>query len=191
MPRWIATFLIAVLAASTAPSTSDAEPREWRIDQAQSALAIVYLIDGREQRGGFARYSGEARFDPDDLSTAELELTIETDSFDAGEAFANAVVRSVDWLHVDGHPQARYVLKSLEPLGGERYRATGELTMRGATGVVVGEMTLSISETAAQATGAVDFNRKEYGVGVGFTTLFVEVGAVVAVDFDLTAKPKE
>ena len=116
---------------------------------------------------------------------------IETASLDAGEAFATEVVKGVDWLDVEGHPAARYVLKSLEPLGGDRYRAVGDLTLRGTTGEVVGEMTLSVSDTAAQATGAADFNRKDYRVGVGFTTLFVEVGDVIAVDFDLTAKPKE
>ncbi|MEO1613201.1 MAG: YceI family protein [Pseudomonadota bacterium] len=187
MTRWIASFLIAVAAASSAL----AEPRAWRIDPTQSALAIVYLIDGKEQRGAFSRFSGDALFDPDDLASAKLEFLIETGSIDAGEAFATEVVRGVDWLDVKAHPEARYVLTSLEPLGDGVYRATGDLTLRGATGSVVGEMTLSVSGETATATGAADFNRKDYRVGVGFTTLFVEVGDVIAVEFDLTAKPKE
>ena len=52
-----------------------------------------------------------------------------------------------------------------------------------------GEMTLEIADDAATATGRSLFDRREYRVGVGFTTLFVDVGDEIAVAFDLTAVP--
>ena len=187
MKRWLAALLISAGAFASAAAT--AEPRRWVVDTAQSSLAIVYLINGEERRGAFAEFSGEAVFDPADLEAAELEFLIHTPTIDAGDSFGTEVVRGVDWLDVETHPTARFVLTALTPLGGDRYGVTGDLTLRGRTGVVSGEMTLEIADDAATATGRSLFDRREYRVGVGFTTLFVDVGDEIAVAFDLTAVP--
>lgn len=190
MTRLIAALLIAISFAVTSPFHAAAEPRDWRIDADKSELAIVYIINGENRRGAFSRFSGDARFDAEDLTTAEMEFLIETASIDTGDSFGTEVVRGVDWLDVEGHPTARYVLTSLEPLGGDRYRAVGDLTLRGKTETVVGEMTLALTEETADASGATEFDRKAFRVGVGFTTLFVDVGDRIAVSFDLVATPK-
>lgn len=186
--RW---FAILLFAAGVVSGTANAEPRRWVVDKELSSLAIVYLIDGKERRGSFAEFSGEAVFDPDDPGAAELEFLIRTPTIDAGDSFGTEVVRGGDWLDVETHPTARFILTKLRPLGDDRYGITGDLTLRGSTGVVSGEMTLRIGASEAKAAGRSVFDRREYGVGVGFTTLFVEVGDEIAVAFDLTASPAE
>ena len=186
--RWLAILLLAVGAFG---SSADAEPRRWSVDLERSSLAIVYLINGEERRGAFSAFSGEAVFDPADPEAAELEFLIETPTIDAGDSFGTEVVRGVDWLDVENHPTARFVLTKMTRLEGDRYAVEGDLTLRGATGVVSGEMTLTIGEDVASAAGRSVFDRREYRVGVGFTTLFVEVGDEIAVAFDLTAVPME
>ena len=65
------------------------------MDAASSRLEVVYLIDGQERLGAFSRFEGRARFDPEELSAASLELVIDMDSLDVGEPFGTLVVKTV------------------------------------------------------------------------------------------------
>ena len=184
-------LLSAFLAVSVWGGAAEAVSRMWTVSPQGSELAIVYTVDGEPRRGVFSSFAGDARFDPDDLTGAELTFVISTGSLDAGDVFGTEVVKSDDWLAAERFPEARYVLASLTPRAEGGYVAEGALTMRGRTSTVVGEIDISFGDDEARAVGVVVFDRKDFGVGVGFTTLFVEVGAQIAVEFDLTAVPKE
>lgn len=177
------------LAALSAPA--GAEPLRWEVDAEASRIGIVYLINGEERRGEIGRFSGAARFDPDDLSAARLTLEIDMDSVDVGEPFGTFIVKTSDWFDVAAHPTARYELDRMEPLGDGRYRAEGRLTMRGVEHSVSGDLALDLGGETAGAEGAASFPRSLYGIGVGFTALFVEVGDEVGVEFDLVATPED
>lgn len=168
-----------------------AEPRAWTVDPAASRIGIVYLIDGAPRRGVIGRFEGRARFDPDDLSTAELELEIDMDSVDVGEPFGTLIVKTADWFDVYAHPTATYVLDRLEETAPGAYIAHGRLDMRGREHPVTGALTLDLSGATVAAEGDARFPRSLYGIGVGFTALFVEVGDEVGVEFALTARPEE
>lgn len=176
------------LAALSAPVA--AEPLNWIIDAGASRIGIVYLVNGEERRGEIGRFSGAARFDPEDVSAARLTLEIDMASVDVGEPFGTMIVKTGDWFHVSEHPTARYELDRMEPLGDGRYRAFGRLTMRGAEHPVSGELSVNLAGHVAGAQGEAAFPRSLYGIGVGFTALFVEVGDEVGVVFDLTAVPE-
>lgn len=185
-------FLFALwLAAATFGAEAGAAARDWSVSPSASKLAFVYTIDGERRRGAFAMFQGAARFDPDDIGAAELAFEIMTGSIDTGDRFGTEVVKSVDWLDVENSPKARFVLAELAPRDGGGYVATGALTLRGRTHDVSGPLTLAIAADQATAKGVMTFDRKTFGVGVGFTTLFVDVGAEISVEFDLIADPKE
>lgn len=183
MMRSAATLLC--VAALSGPAW--AEPLSWVIDPAASRIGVVYLIDGEPRRGEIGRFSGEARFDPDDVTAARLTLLIDMDSVDVGERFGTMIVKTSDWFDVSAHPTARYELDRMEPLADGGYRAWGRLTMRGAEHPVVGELRLALEDGRAGAEGLAAFPRSLFGIGVGFTALFVDVGDEVGVEFDLTA----
>ncbi|MEM7522871.1 MAG: YceI family protein [Pseudomonadota bacterium] len=164
-------------------------PPVWTIDAEASRLEIVYLIDGKAWRGDFGTFSGEGRFDPDAPEAAEMELLIETDSIDVGNIFGTAVAKTIDWLDVETHPTARYVLDDMTLIGDGRFRTVGTLTMRGVSHQVDGELTLNVGDVAS-AAGETVFDRSLYGVGVGFTALFVTIGDPISVEFDLVARRK-
>lgn len=63
--------------------------------------------------------------------------------------------------------------------------------MRGVEHQVTGELTMSLDGPIAETNGEARFARSLFGVGVGFTALFVDVGDEVAVEFDLRASPEE
>lgn len=190
MQKSLKIAAVAVLAAFAA-TTSSAEDQRWRIEPGASTIQIAFEVDGKQREGVFETFEGEARFDPAALEQAELRFEIETASIALDEPFATDFVKSIDWLFVEEHPIAVYELQSLERIEGNRYRADGLLTLRGATNPVVGELTLSLGESEASAVGGARFARKDFGVGVGFSTLFVEIGPMIGVAFDLKASKVE
>lgn len=181
--------LAAVAALFALCFSAAAAPRAWEIDTAASVLEIVYLVNGEERRGRVERFTGAATFDPDDPAAASLELVFDMDSVDVGDRFGTAVIKSGDWFYVEAHPTARYVLERLEPIGDGRHRAFGRLTLRGETREVAGDLTLDIGAERAEAAGGATFERSRFGLGVGLSALFVEVGDLVSVEFMLTAAP--
>ncbi len=174
------TILGLAFAATAAPSV-------WRIDPDGSTIVITFDVDGKPRQGDFGIFRGEATFDPAALSDADLRFEIETGSIQLDEPFATDFVKSIDWLFVEEHPVALYELQNLEMIGEDRFRAEGLLTLRGKTHPVMGELTLNLNDQAAAAIGDAGFDRKDFNVGVGFSTLFVEIGPKIGVSFDLKA----
>ncbi len=184
-------FCAGVLTAAVLVAPAAAQSSVWRIDPEASAIHITFEVDGNPRQGEFGRFRGEARFDPAALEDASLRFEIETASIDLDEPFATDFVKSIDWLFVEEHPVAIYELQRLEQIEGDRFRATGLLTMRGRTHPVTGDLTLNLGEADGVAVGKAGFNRKDFNVGVGFSTLFVEIGPLIGVSFNLKATKVE
>jgi polyisoprenoid-binding protein YceI len=161
------------------------------IDAEASKFGIIYQINGKQRGGVLSRFSGIAIFDPDALEEAELNLVIDMDSIDVGDRFGTAIIKTSDWFDVYSHPVSTYRLNELVPLGDDKYRALGTLTMRGKSADVEGTLSIVLSDGEAATSGRSEFARSTFGIGVGFTALFVEVGDGVAVDFELVARPVE
>lgn len=183
--------LVAGLIGAAPLSPVLAEASVWRINPETSTINITFDVDNAPRQGVFEAFRGEARFDPDALEEANLRFEIETASIDLDEPFATDFVKSIDWLFVEEHPVAIYDLQRLERIKGDRFRAIGLLTLRGRTHPVVGELTLALGENDAAASGKAGFDRKDFNVGVGFSTLFVEIGPEIGVSFDLKATKVE
>ena len=186
-PAILRLICACVLTVVVFASPVAAEPSVWRIDPETSSILITFDIDGTPRQGRFEAFKGEARFDLAALEDANLKFEIETATIELSETFATDFVKSADWLFVEEHPIAIYELQSLERIEGDQFRATGLLTMRGWTHPVTGDLTLNLDEAAGVAVGEVGFNRKDFNVGVGFSTLFVEIGPLIGVSFDLKA----
>lgn len=183
-----ALLRLASAGALLLAAAPDALAGLWRVDPAASSMAIVYRVDDQERRGAFGEFAGEARFEAGALEQATMTLDVVTGSVDVGEPFGTEFVKSIDWLFVEQHPAARYELLRLTPIEGDRYIAEGRLTLRGATNPVSGEVTVRVTETEAAAVGEARFDRAAFGVGVGFSTLFVEIGSEIVVAFDIVAR---
>ena len=185
---WKCLWAAAVVAAMMA-SGARAEPVEWRIAPAESEIVFEFRSDGEPAEGTFSEFSGTGRFRPEAPSEATFEIRIRSASIDLGDARADAVATSAEWFDSANHPHIVYRLSDLTHLGANRYRARGDLEIRGKTRPVTTTITLQIGEETARAQGRLTVNRRDYGLGVGPISLFVEIGPRVSVRFDLTAHP--
>lgn len=166
-----------------------AEPGAWVVDPAASAIAFDYTRAGQVAVGKFTEFSGTGRLDPADPASATLEIRIESRSIDLDDALASGFATSAEWFDSRNTPEVVYRLRRLTVTGGDTYSAEGDLTIRGKTRAITAPVTLAIGADSARATGSLGVVRTDYGLGVGPSAAFVDIGPDVAVRFDLIARP--
>ena len=173
--------IVPVMLPTTAAAT------EWALAPERSRIGFEYQQNRKPTEGMFTRFDGEGEFDPAAPAHATLELRIESGSIDLNDNLASAFATSAEWFDSAIHPLVTYRLTSLEPLGGDDYKAQGTLTIRGRTRPIETTITLVLGADEAHAEGVLDIDRRDYGLGVGPSAIFVEIGSEVAVHFELTA----
>lgn len=182
--------LWAVLAASlAAPPGALAGHVRWTIVPDESRIVFEYRRNGEAEDGTFGTFTGTGTFHTEAPGEATFEIEIASGSIDLGDAKASAFATSAEWFDARNHPEIVYRLRKLTPLGGDRYRAEGDLTIRGRTRPVTTTISLDINGKDAHAAGTLEIEREDYMLGVGPLSLFVDIGPEVAVRFDLTAHP--
>jgi polyisoprenoid-binding protein YceI len=181
--------LLALPSLTGAPASGLASGLDWTVVPEQSQVLFDYRRNDQPAEGHFAGFEGEGVFDRDAPGDATLELRIESASIDLDDGMASAFATSAEWFDSHNYPLVVYRLLKLTPEGGNRYHATGELTIRGRTRPIETTITIEIGDDEAHAAGSLRLNRKDYWLGVGPSALFVDIGREVAVRFDLIARP--
>ena len=85
----------------------------------------------RSVRGRFAKFSGSVAIDEGDLTRSVVEASIDASSIDTGTTHRDDHLRSADFFDVEHFPQIRFRSTRIERVEGNRYRLTGDLTIRG------------------------------------------------------------
>jgi polyisoprenoid-binding protein YceI len=103
----------------------------WNLDTVHSGInfSVRHMVVSKV-RGRFTRFSGNIALDESDLARSVVEATIDASSIDTGTAQRDDHLRSADFFDVEHFPQIRFRSTAIEKLGAERYRLTGELTIR-------------------------------------------------------------
>lgn len=178
--RWICLGLVLVLAAP-------GHAAEWRIDPARSSLTVAIDQGGRIVDARFERFSGEIRFDPEDLAGSAVTIAVDLASFRSGDGQRDQIATSAEFLGASDAPQATYRATSFAAEGGDRYRVAAELTLKGVTGAVTHPAMIEVAGDAARARGEIVLDRLAYGVGASQFPRGDQVGLSVTVRFDLAA----
>jgi polyisoprenoid-binding protein YceI len=143
----------------------------WKIDASHSAIhfSVRHMVVAKT-RGRFTRFAGQLAFDPADLSSGSVQVTIEPGSLDTADAQRDAHLRSADFLDVEKFPTATFQSTKVQDLGGGKLRIAGDLTIRGVKKPVVLEGTYEGSgkdpwggERAGFAASA-SIDRREFGL---------------------------
>lgn len=123
----------------------------WQIDPVHSAVgfAVRHMMISTV-RGRFGRFEGHAEFDPSRPADSRVEVTIEAASIDTGSGQRDDHLRSADFFDAATYPHIIFRSTGVEPLGEDRARISGELTIRGVTRPVVLEATHVATITGMQ-----------------------------------------
>lgn len=173
--------LLAALPVQAAPSG-------WVVDKAASKVVVSSSFDKQPISGAFRRWDAQIRFDPKDLAHSSVEVSLDTASIASGDADRDAALPDKVWFWSEKYPKATFVARSFKSLGGQRYAAVGDLTIRGVTKPLTLPFTLAITGDTAKMNAAVDLNRLAFGVGQDEWKSTQVIPANVKVTIALTAR---
>ncbi|MEM1081060.1 MAG: YceI family protein [Pseudomonadota bacterium] len=83
--------------------------------------------------GRFNEFDGSFTYNTEDPSKSTVTIEIQTASIDSNHERRDNHLRNEDFLHVEQHPTASFTSTAFEPLGDDRYRLVGDLTLMGVT----------------------------------------------------------
>src|SRR6266566_2935999 len=107
----------------------------YKLDPAHTTLGFTAKhLMVTTVRGRFKQFDGQVEVEGDDPTTAVATLTAQASSIDTGVDQRDDHLRSADFFESERYPELTYRSTKVEPLGGNRYRVIGELTIRDHTG---------------------------------------------------------
>jgi polyisoprenoid-binding protein YceI len=160
----------------------------WRTDPKQSTLSFIGTQAGAKFEGKFEQFSANIRFDPNDLAHAKFDVTIQTKSVNSKDKERDDIMRGADLFASDKWPTARYVADKFTAQG-DKFTATGKLTLRDITRDVPVQFTYKTEAGAAWLKGSAQLKRLDFGVGQGEWKDTQWVANDVSVQFSLRLQP--
>ena len=159
------------MSTSAPASSTTTAARTWKLDpdHTQVWFAVRHMMLATV-RGQFPEVAGELRLDPPDPTRSKIEVRLEAASVDTRNEQRDAHLRSADFFDVENHPQLTFISKRVEPVGGSKYRITGDLTIRGTTREVVleaeerGRGTDPWGQEKLGFTASTSIDRKDFGL---------------------------
>ena len=179
-------FAAATIGLCLVSGAASAAPAAWTVDPA-SKLTFQGAMNGQAFNGTFKRWSAQIVFDPKALAASKAVVTVNVASAATGDADRDQAIPTDDWFAADKFAQATFVSRDFRDLGGGKYVADGDLTVRGVKKPVTLPFTLAISGDTARMNGAIVLNRTAFGVGQGQWKTGEVVDTKVTVNVALTA----
>ncbi len=121
-------------------------------------------------RGSFEEYEGTGTFDAEQPANSSLSITIQAGSITTLSADRDGHLRSADFFDVETYPTITFASSAVESTGGDSYRVSGDLTMKGITHPVSFELKIAgtaidpFGNTRLGLEGSATINRKDWGL---------------------------
>ena len=160
----------------------------WKIDPAHSnAQFVVRHMMITNVRGGFSGVQGTVVYDPDDLNSSSVDVTIDKNTLSTGDATRDTHVKSADFLDVENYPTITFKSKKITK-DGDDLKIIGDLTMHGVTKEAVLDVdgpTAPFKDPKGKShrgiSATTTINRSDYGM----TADAGMVGDQVAIQLDV------
>jgi len=158
--RPIVAGLMAILLSGTVSAFA-------QVDAGKSTIVATSKQMNVPVDGTFRKFSAQLTFDPAKPAAGSANLSIDTGSYDLGDPEYDKQVRGKEWFDSATFPTATFVSSAIAPAGGNQYKVTGKLTIKGKSQVVT--VPVSITQQGASQTfdGALPIKRSQYDIGTG------------------------
>lgn len=158
----------------------------WKIDQTHSEVQfkVKHLVISTVT-GSFGSFDGKIEADGEDFRNAKATFAADVDSISTNNADRDQHLKSDDFFNAEKFPQLTFESTGFEKVGDDKYKVTGDLTIRDVTrqieldvvhGGTVGDP-YGNTKAGFEVTGSI--NRKEFGLSWNAVT---EAGNVVVAD---------
>ncbi|MFE1773926.1 YceI family protein [Streptomyces sp. NPDC059008] len=169
---------------------------DYTIDPAHSSIGFtVRHAMVTNVRGAFGEYEGALRLDGADPARSTASLDVKIASIDTGIADRDGHLRSADFFDAETFPLMTFRSTAAERVAGDRYRITGDLTLRDVTKPLTIDLEFNGSATDVYGAERVGFEgsteilRSEWGLtwNAALETGGVMVSDKVKLTFDISA----
>lgn len=107
---------------------------KWAVDAAHSTVEFtVRHMMIAKVKGTFHEFTASIEADPEDLTTANIEVEVDVKSVDTRNADRDNHLRSADFFDADQYPKMTFKATDITKKGDGEYEVTGDLTIRGVT----------------------------------------------------------
>ncbi|AIQ70159.1 YceI family protein [Paenibacillus graminis] len=106
----------------------------WEVDQDHSSVefSVTHLMINRI-KGVFEHFQASLSFDPNDLTTLDIQASIDANSITTRQPQRDEHLRSGDFLHAAKYPVIAFQTTSCILTGERQYELEGNLTLHGVT----------------------------------------------------------
>ncbi|MEK7256257.1 MAG: YceI family protein [Bacteroidota bacterium] len=110
---------------------------KWVIDPSHSEITFrVKHLMITNVKGEFRKFNAEINAAGTDFTTASVRATIDAASIFTNEENRDTHLKSADFFDVENHPELTFEGTSFKNTGGDDYKLTGNLTIKGITNPV-------------------------------------------------------
>jgi len=111
-----------------------AKPANYRFDPVHSQLVFfIKHLEFSHAIGRFSAWTGQFRFDPEDWSSATVDVTIPVATLDLGDDGWNRKILGAQWLNAQKFADMRFISERVQPIDADDARVIGQLTLLGIT----------------------------------------------------------
>ncbi|MFF4590064.1 YceI family protein [Streptomyces sp. NPDC001388] len=169
---------------------------DYTIDPAHSTIGFVARhAMVTNVKGKFNDHTGSLHLDGSDPSRSTASLDVRMDSIDTGSADRDGHLKSADFFRTDEFPEMTFRSTSVEALGGDDYRVTGDLSILGVTRPITIDLEFNGSAKDPFGNERVGFEgkaeilRSEWGLtwNAALETGGVLVSDKIKLNFDISA----
>ncbi len=166
----------------------------WEIDPTHSSVAFALrVMRVTTTRGRFKTLCGRLYVDEQHPTNSWVEAEVDAASIDTHNRLRDAHLRSGAFFAVKQYPKITFQSTQVEPVGGNDYRVSGNLTLRGVTRPITFEVAYhgqtTIAGTRAYLRASATLNRNEFGVGRGLARVSASMLVTIALELELVQQP--
>ncbi|MCC8391950.1 YceI family protein [Paraburkholderia sp. MMS20-SJTR3] len=183
-------FYRFMLAALAAVSLTVAGAALAQVDIAKSSVSAVSKQMNVPVEGKFGKFTAQVSFDPAKPAAGTAQLTIDVASYDLGDESYNEQVRGKEWFDAKTYPNATFVSSAIAPAGGNQFKVTGKLTIKGKSQTVVVPVTVTQQGATQTFDGSLPIKRSQFDIGTGEWKDTSVVADEVVIKFHLVAAHK-
>lgn len=175
--------------ASDAADEPAGPPPVWTIEPGGS-LAFTVSSGDDSYRGSFAEWGGTIAFDPDHPETADIRITVDLASGTVGDATMDGMLTGAEYLAAAANPTATWRSTEVRQTGPNRYRASGTLSLKGASRPQALTFTLSGDGLRRRVEGTASIDRTAFGVGTGESAQALANAVALSFAFDASGRAR-
>jgi polyisoprenoid-binding protein YceI len=177
---------LAALLGFAAPALAN----PWRVDAAHSTLTFTNTYQNVSYTGQFRRFTATIDYDPNDLSHAKFDVSVDITSLDTQNAERDHTALGADFFDTAKFPNAHFVTTSFRKTANGKVLAEGTLTLRGISKPVTLDVKFSPKGGTATLDVTARLKRLDFGIGTGQWADPSMIGDDVTVHGHLVLHPK-